>query len=247
MNPALAGVALAVIVGAIVAASARDARTAVLGLGVALAAAPAIADPISATTGLAARVVAAVLAIYLLWITVRDGETDTGGSSIGWVAEGALALAAAVVGFDQHGLGAAGLGPAEAQAAGFALAAVAVAPLVTGRDVLRVGIGLLLLMQGALLVAVGLDGTPTAFAQIVTALLVVGLGGAVAVLCDAARKDGSDGFALSTEPKPAPRPEGDGRGLRRRPRKSADSMPIWTPDTFTPETFTPEAHRADEP
>ena len=83
MNPALAGVALAVIVGAIVAASARDARTAVLGLGVTLIAAPAIADPISATTGIAARVVAAILAIYLLWIAVRDGEADTGGSSIG--------------------------------------------------------------------------------------------------------------------------------------------------------------------
>ncbi len=235
MNPALAGVALAVIVGAIVAASARDARTAVLGLGVALIAAPVIADPISATTGIAARIVAAVLAIYLLWIAVRDGDADTGGSSIGWIAEAALAAAAAVVGFDQHGLGAAGLGPAEAQAAGFALAALAVGPLATGRDVLRIGIGLLLLMQGALLVAVGLDGTPTALAQIVTALLVVGLGGAVAVLGIAARHDGSEGFALSTDPRPAPRPATERRIPGRRARQAPDSMPIWAPDAFPAE------------
>jgi hypothetical protein len=246
MNPALAGVALAVIVGAIVAASARDARTAVLGLGVALTAAPAIADPITATTGMAARVVGAVLAIYLLWITVRDGEADTGGSSIGWVAEAALAAAAAVVGFDQHGLGAKGLGPAEAQAAGFALAALAVAPLITGRDVLRIGIGLLLLMQGALLVLVGLDGTPTAFAEIVTAVLIVGLGGAVAVLARAARQDGADGFALATDPRPTPR-QPEGRLARRRARPSADSMPMFTPDAFTPEPVASDVPGADVP
>lgn len=235
MNPALAGVALAVIVGAIVAASARDARTAVLGLAVALVAAPAIADPISATTGMAARVVAAVLAVYLLWIAVRDGEAGTGGSSIGWAAEAALAAAAAVVGFDQHGLGATGLGPAVAQAAGFALAALAVAPLVTGRDILRIGIGLLLLMEGALLVRVGLDGTPSALEQIVTALLVVGLGGAVSVLATAARHDGTEGFALSADPRPAPRPPSEGRIPGRRTRRAPDSMPLWTPDTFTPD------------
>ena len=232
MNPALAGVALAVIVGAIVAVSAREARTAVLGLAVALIAAPAIADPVAATSGMAARVVAAVLAVYLLWVAVRDGEAPTGGSRLGWAAEAALAAAAAVVGYDQHGLGAAGLGPPIAQAAGFALAALAVAPLITGRDVLRVGIGLLLLMQGALLVAVGLDGTPSALEQIITAGLIVGLGGAVGVLATAARRDGSDGFALSadarTPTRRAPDAPGPGRRLRRRP----ESLPLWSSDTF---------------
>jgi hypothetical protein len=242
MNPALAGVALAVIVGAIVAVSARDARTAVLGLAVALIAAPAIADPISATTGLAARIVAAILAVYLLWIAVRDGGAGTGGSSIGWVAEAALAAAAAVVGFDQHGLGAVGLGPAVAQAAGFALAALAVAPLVTGRDIVRIGIGLLLLMEGALLVRVGLDGTPSALEQIVTALLVVGLGGTVSVLATSARHDGTEGFALSAEPRPAPRPPTESRIPGRRSRRAPESVPIWTPESFGPQ---PDA--SDEP
>jgi membrane protease YdiL (CAAX protease family) len=65
VNPALAGVAIVVIVGAIVAGSARNARTAILGLVVALVAAPLLADPPAAPLGLAARLVAAVLAGYL--------------------------------------------------------------------------------------------------------------------------------------------------------------------------------------
>ncbi len=235
MNPALAGVALAVIVGAIVAVSARDARTAVLGLAVALIAAPAVADPVSATSGMAARVVGAVLAVYLLWVAVRSGDAPTGGSRLGWAAEAALAVAAAVVGYDQHGLGAAGLGPPIAQAAGFALAALAVAPLITGRDVIRVGIGLLLLMQGALLVAVGLDGTPSALEQIITAGLVVGLGGAVGVLATAARLDGSDGFALTPDARPALRRPPDERGPSRRLRPRPDSLPLWSSDAFDAE------------
>ncbi len=235
MNPALAGVALAVIVGAIVAVSARDARTAVLGLAVTMVAAPAIADPITATSGLAARVVAAILAVYLLWIAVRSGEAPTGGSRLGWAAEAALAAAAAIVGYDQHGLGATGLGPPVAQAAGFALAALAVAPLITGRDVLRIGIGLLLLMQGALLVGVGLDGTPTALEQIVTAGLIVGLGGAIAVLSTAARLDGPDGFSLTAEARPSIRPPADRQSPLRRVRRTPETLSLWDPEPPSPD------------
>ena len=98
------------------------------------------------------------------------------------------------------------LGPVEAQAAGFALAALAVVPVATGRDVLRIGIGLFLLLQAALLVGVGLDGYPSQLEQVVTATLVAALGGAVAALGYAARSDGPGGFDLATEcagPHPA--------------------------------------------
>ena len=61
MNPALAGVALAITIGAIVAVSVRDARTAILGLAVLLIGSPFLADPLADTLGLAARVVGAVL------------------------------------------------------------------------------------------------------------------------------------------------------------------------------------------
>jgi hypothetical protein len=205
MNPALAGVALAVTIGAIVAVSTRDARAAVLGLAVALVGAPILADPMADTAALAGRVVASVLATYLLWIAVRDGEWGTGGSRLGWASDASVAAAAAIAGYGTHGLGAPALGPPLAQAAGFALAALAVAPLVTGRDVVRIGIGLLLLTQGALLVRVALGGTPSALEQLVTAGLVVGLGGAVAVLANAARHDGADGFELEPEGRRVPR------------------------------------------
>jgi hypothetical protein len=211
MNPALAGVALAITIGAIVAVSVRDARTAVLGLAVAIVGAPILADPMADTTALAARVVGAVLAVYLLWIAVRDGEWGTRGSHLGWAAEGSVAAAAAIVGYGTHGLGAPGLGPSLAQAAGFALAALAVAPLVTGRDLVRIGLGLLLLTHGALLVRVALGGTPSALEEIVTAGLVVGLGGGVAILANAARRDGAEGFELE--------PEGRSGGPRFLPQR----------------------------
>ena len=93
MNPILAGVALAVIAGAIVVVSVRDARVVVLGLAVVLVLSAVLADPLAAPAGLAARFVAAILAAYLLWIAARDRTDDglpsapTEGSRIGWPAE----------------------------------------------------------------------------------------------------------------------------------------------------------------
>ena len=69
-----------------------------------------------------------------------------------------------------------------ASAAGFALAALAIVPIVTGRDVLRVGLGLGLLISGALLVRAGVGGTPDALEELLTAGLVATLGGTVAIL-----------------------------------------------------------------
>jgi hypothetical protein len=231
MNPALAGVALAITVGAVLAVSARDARTAVLGMAIAMVGTPFLADPIADVAGLSGRVVAALLSVYLLWIAVRDGESPTGGSRLGWASEASLAAAAGIVGYFTHGLGTAGLGPALAQAAGFALAALAIVPLISGRDVVRIGLGLLLLTHGAFLVRVALGGTPTALEQLVCAGLVVGLGGTIGVLAFAAHRDGLEGFALDWRPRlreprrdPVPRP-------RRRPDQP-ESVPLWSSDTF---------------
>jgi hypothetical protein len=216
VNPALAGVALAITIGAIVAVSVRDARAAVLGLAVVLIGSPFLADPLADTMGLAARVVGAVLAAYLLWIALRNGNAPTGGSRLGWAAEAAVAAAAATVGFGTHGLGVVGQGPALAQAAGFALAALAVAPLWTGRDIVRVGIGLLLLTEGALLVRVALGGTPGALEQLVTAGLIAGLGGAIAILAVSASRDGGDGFELTVAARAAGVRKTDARPIDRR-------------------------------
>ena len=204
MNPALLAIAAAVVAGAVVAASSRDARAAVLGLGSALIAAPLLADPLPAPVGLAARLVAAILAAYLLWIVVRGGRATTGGSRVGWPAEALIAAAAAVVGYGTHGLGAAGAGPPAAQAAGFALAAIAIAPIMTGRDIVRVGIGLMILVSGGLLVRVALGGAPSVLEHLSTAGLIAALGGAIAILAAAARRDGPEGYALVDEQRTYP-------------------------------------------
>jgi len=216
VNPALAGVALAVVVGAVVAGSARNARTAIFGLVVTMVGAPLLADPVAAPLGLAARLVAAVLAGYVLWVAARGDRVLTAGSLVGWPADAFLALAAAVVGYGSHGLGAPAGGPAAAAAAGFALAAVAVLPVVTGRDVLRVGLGLCLLTGGALLVRVSLGGTPDQLEQLLTAGLVATLGGAVAIMASTARADGNAGFDMSATTPHRTSHGADAHPLRRR-------------------------------
>ncbi len=198
MNPVLGAVAAAVVAGAVVAVSVRDGRLAVVGLAATLVFVPLLGNPLDAPLGLAASLAGGILAAYLLWIAVRRGGA-TGGSRLGWPAEALLAGAAFVVGLGTHGVGAPALGPVEAQAAGFALAALAVVPVATGRDVLRIGIGLFVLLQAALLVRIGLDGNASQLEQLVTAALVAALGGAVAALGYAARSDGTAGFELATE------------------------------------------------
>lgn len=207
MNPTLAGVALAVVLGAIVATSARNARAAVLGLVLALVGASFVADPLPDSLGLGARLIGAVLAGYLLWVASRGGDARTGGSRLGWPAEFLVAGAAAAAGYGSHVSSGLGDGPAVAQAAGFALAAMAVGPIVNGRDALRTGIGLLLFLAGAILVRSALAGNPAALEQLVIAGLVAVLGGAVAAVSASARRDGGAGFELaSATDEPVRRP-----------------------------------------
>jgi hypothetical protein len=189
VNPALAAVAAIAIGGGVIAASARDPRATVLGLLVVLLATPLIADPVPSPLAVLARVAAALLAARLMTIALR-GEATTTGTPIGWPAEAVIAAAGAVAGYGSHGLGAPALGPAEAQAAAFGLAAVAIAPLVTGRDVLRLGVGAMLLVQAALLVAQALDEPAADGRQLVVAVLTIALGGAIAVIAAAARAGG---------------------------------------------------------
>jgi len=217
VNPALLGVALAVVLGAVIAGSARNARTAVLGLVVALVGAAFVADPLPDTLGLAGRLVGAVLGGYLLWIVGRGTDTRadprTGGSRLGWPAEILIAAAAATVGYGSHGLGAPATGPAIAQATGFALAALAIAPTINGRDIVRVGMGLSLLICGAILVRTGLGGTPEPLEQLLIAGLLAMLGGSVAALAIAARAEGTSGFDLEL-------------AANERTRRPADAHPI---------------------
>lgn len=206
MNPALAGVALAVVLGAVVAGSARTAREAALGLIIALLGSAFVGDPLPDSLGLAARVVGAVLGGYLMWIAGRGHDARTGGTRLGWPADLLVAAAAATVGYGSHGLGAPAEGPALAQAAGFALVALSVAPIVNGRDILRIGIGLHLLVGGAVLVRAALGGTPEPLEQLLIAALVAVLGGTVAAVAVAARGDGASAFEVVTAGQRPARP-----------------------------------------
>ena len=190
MNPALAALTCVVVAGAVVAVSAREARAALLGLLVVLLGAALLADPLPGVLPIAARLVAGFLAARLIAVGIRGEGEATAGSRLGWPVEALLAAAAALIGFGTHGLGAPGEGPPEAQAAGFAIGVLAAAPLVTGRDVFRLGIGAILLLVGGLLVRQGLGGTPSELEQLVTSGLVVGLGGAVAMIALGARQAG---------------------------------------------------------
>jgi hypothetical protein len=196
MNPALLAAAAVVVAGGVVCLSARDARLALAGLATTLLVAPLIADPLPEPTVVAARMVSAALAAYLPWIVVRDPSAVTRGSLLGWPVEALVAAAVFVIGFGTAGLGASPLGPAEAQGAGFALVALSVGPIIFGRDVFRLGSGAVLLVGGTLLVRVGLAGTPSALEQLVTGVLFVGLGGAVAFLASSAVAAGAASGAV---------------------------------------------------
>lgn len=189
MNPALAAIAVVTVAGAVLAVSARDVQATLLGLLVVLLGAPLVADPWPDPLAILARIAATMLAVRLIAIGLR-GDVVTGGTRIGWPAEALVGAAAAVIGFGSHGLGAAGLGPAEAQAAGFALIVLAAAPLVTGRDALRIAVGALLLLVAASLIRAGLDTTPSQAEQLVDAVLTIAIGGAIAVITMAARGAG---------------------------------------------------------
>ena len=190
MNPALAVIGLAVLAGAVVAVAAREGRVTVLGLALALIAAPLVVAPPPAVLPLAGRLVAAILAAYLLWIAVRPAPAHarTHGSRLGWPVESLIAGAAAAVGFGIGGSGAGGV--PEAMAVGLALTAVAIPPLVR-LDALQIGVGAMLLVTAVEVLRVGIAGTPSPLEHVVASGLLVAVAAGVAMLVDSAVATGA--------------------------------------------------------
>ena len=202
MTAALVGVATIAILGAIATVSAREPRLALTGLVVALVAAPFVADPIPDVRVVALRVVGGVLAAQLLWPAVRAGVVQEGGSLLGWRAEAFVAAAAAVCGWAiAVGIAGAPVGveppphvgaiqlfdPAVVRfaapaAAGLAILALAATPVLVPPDPVRLGLGLLLLIEGVTLLRSGLGGTVEPLEQLAIVAALVAVAGGVAAL-----------------------------------------------------------------
>lgn len=166
MNAALAALAVVTVAGAVIAVSAREPRSAILGLVLSGVAASFVEAPPPGAAA-AARPVAILLAGYLLWVSVRD-RPSTRGSLLGGRVEGVAAAAGGVA-----GAAAAGVAGMTAFGAGLALVVLAVGPIVVGRDALRLALGLLVAVLAAGLVRAALGGPPTAAEQLIVAGLTV--------------------------------------------------------------------------
>jgi hypothetical protein len=176
--------AVAVVLGGVVAVTARDGRIVVLGLMLAAVAAALVASPLPDSLAVTARIVGAMLAAYVLWVAVDSGSVDSAGSAVGLVAEIAVAIAAFVVGLAMRPVDPLA-GPVEAQAAALSLVAMAVVPL-AGRDVFRMGVGVTLLTLGSSLMVGAWAGPMPALEQLAMAALLVGIAGATSLLVPSA-------------------------------------------------------------
>jgi hypothetical protein len=212
VNPVLVGVALAVTAGAVIAISAREARTALVGLAIVLGIAPFLSDPLPEVSTLAARVVGGALAAYLLRAAISGspappvrGPRLPNGSRIGWPADLLFAAAAWVVGIAV----ASGLatllpsGPARVPtdlvgsltpaavttAAGLASIVISVVPAFAGRGAFRTAVGSLVLVQGVLLFRLGVAGPPSDLEQLggVGLLIAIAVAGAWLLAAEAGR------------------------------------------------------------
>lgn len=174
--------AVVVVSSAVIAVSARDARVGIVGFTLASAVSSVIADPLPAAIPLLFRIVAALFAGYLLWVTVRETDTRVGSTSLGWPVEALAAGTAFAIGLAPSLLETDQAGPDAAFASGLALIVLAVVPVIFARDAFRLGMGLLLLLDGAALVRVGIAGTPAPLEQLTLGILAIGVAGATTVV-----------------------------------------------------------------
>jgi hypothetical protein len=208
MNPALAGVALAVTAGAVIAASSREARAALVGLVLTLGLGPFLADPLPSPAVAGARVVTGILVAYLLWAVSAGDEVRGLGSRIGWPAETFLALGVAIAGVAMAsgletlapgGPGRPDGGPLDALTpaalalgAGLASLVVGLAPALVDRHALRTAIGLLLVVQGVVLARTGIAGPPGELEQLGIDGLVLTVGASAALIAFIERRSAAD-------------------------------------------------------
>jgi len=232
-------VLLATIVAAagVVTVSAREPRLAALGALVVMAGSAYVADPLPDLLAIAARLTGALLAGYVIWVSLRGAKTPTTGWRIGWAGSAAIAVAAFTIGWlaatalgndlaTVAGEGPSAAGVATALAAGSlvpragigaaaALVALGAAPVLIARDVLRLGIGLLLILSAADLLRHALGSEPDSVVELGMAVVVAISGAAVAGLVSGSLRKHGD---LVIRP-------GMGRGFAIRHRSADEAHP----------------------
>jgi hypothetical protein len=211
----LLATAVASLVGAAIAVGAREARLAALGLAVVLTASALVVEPAPAPAAVGFRLVAGILAAYLVQVAARR-QWRTVGSPLGVPATLVGGFAVFVL-----GLGASPLvlhfgGPVAAGGAGLAMLAVAAAPVAIGRDAFRVGSGLLVAATGVFLVRVALGGTPGDLEFAAEGLVLAVLASVVLVLVY--------GAAAATEGVAIPAEEDPRRGAMRLARRVTEPV-----------------------
>jgi len=218
MSLALVAIVLAICAGAVVAVSTRDSGAAAVGLAVSLVAAALLVEPLPSAAILGVRIMAALLVATIIRAALRGGPSQP--SPLSWPAEALLATAGGVAGLGLAvGLaaiavtavpgGPGGPGPitpggsvlpesaaittmALTVAAGAALLAIGIAPLVHGRPGARRAIGLVLVTQAVLLIRIGIAGPAVELEEIARAALLVVSGATGAALAAAAAQAGGN-------------------------------------------------------
>ena len=174
-----------VALGAGIATGARGARAATVGALASLTFAPFVAEPLPDVPVVLFRIVAGVLAAFLLLVADRRAGEEAA-SPLGLPATLAAAGTAFVAGLGATAVGLPAFGPGAAVAAGLASIAVALPPAIRGRDAFRLGTALVLLANAGLLLRSGLSGTPSALEVLVGGATLVCLAAAVVTLAGAA-------------------------------------------------------------
>jgi len=174
--------ALVATIGAAFAVRTTDARLAALATSLCLLMAPLVADPLPDPLVLAIRLVAAIVAGYLLLLPVRRAAPLLGALRLGGTAEAGFVVAAFAVGLLAGPVASQAQGPATALAGGFALLLAGLDLLAFVEDGVRLGSGATLTLSGAALVLSAFAGTPSNAFQAGLGLLLVAVAAAAAWL-----------------------------------------------------------------
>lgn len=188
MTPGATAAAVALVLGSIAAASARESRIALAGLLVALAAAPLAVDFLPDTRGISVRIVGAMLTVWILR-SARPAGPQPGRARPAWPTTALVALAGAVAGgaiaaqiAAPAGPGGLPVGPAGQAlpipqqallAAGLASLAVAAAPVLEALDPIRFGIGLCLAASAVVASESALVGAAPPITDLALAVIMV--------------------------------------------------------------------------